>query len=213
MDQMLVYADSLSWGIIPDTRLRLTFTERWPGVFEQGLNARGHPTRVIENCLNGRRSVWEDPFKAGRNGSEGLAQVMEMHAPLRLVLLMLATNDFQRSHDNNAWLSAQGVARLVQIMRQAPIEPGMPVPDILLIAPPLIGQPKGAIAGKFAGADRRCQGLVEALREVAREQATGFFDANRVIRASPVDGIHLDAAAHRVLGEAIATEVAAMLNG
>lgn len=213
MEQMLVYADSLSWGIIPDTRLRLAFAERWPGVFEQRLNALGHPVRVIENCLNGRRSVWEDPFKAGRNGSEGLAQVMEMHAPLRLVLLMLGTNDFQRSHDNNAWLSAQGVARLIQIIRQAPIEPGMPVPDILLIAPPLIGQPKGAIAGKFDGAERRCQGLVEALHAVAREQATGFFDANRVIRASPVDGIHLDAAEHEVLGEAIAAEVAAMLNG
>lgn len=213
MDQMLIYADSLSWGIIPDTRQRLPFTQRWPGVFEQHLTDLGHPVRVIENCLNGRRSVWDDPFKPGRNGAEGLAQVMEMHAPLRLVLLMLGTNDFQRTHDHNAWLSAQGMARLIQIMRQAPIEPGMPVPEILLIAPPLIEQPKGAIAGKFAGAEKRCVGLVEALREVAREQATGFFDANRVIRPSAIDGIHLDAAEHRVLGKAIATEVAATLNG
>ena len=30
MKPILVYADSLTWGIIPDTRLRLPFEERWP---------------------------------------------------------------------------------------------------------------------------------------------------------------------------------------
>ncbi|WP_428622716.1 SGNH/GDSL hydrolase family protein [Sedimenticola sp.] len=212
MDQMLVYADSLSWGIIPDSRQRLAFEQRWPGVFEHNLQARGQNVRVIENCLNGRRSVWEDPFKAGRNGAEGLAQVIEMHSPLKLVLLMLGTNDFQRTHDNNAWLSAQGVARLIQIIRQAPIEPDMPIPEILLIAPPVITHPQGQIAGKFSGAEQRCIGLSEALRQVAQEQATRFFDANQVIHASPVDGIHLDAPAHRLLGEALAEEVTTRYN-
>ena len=64
MKQLLVYADSLSWGIIPNTRERLAFFERWPGVMEDALNLN-HPVRVIENCLNGRRTVWEDPFKPG----------------------------------------------------------------------------------------------------------------------------------------------------
>ena len=30
MQQILVYGDSLSWGIIPSTRQRLDFTDRWP---------------------------------------------------------------------------------------------------------------------------------------------------------------------------------------
>jgi lysophospholipase L1-like esterase len=68
MQQILVYADSLSWGIVPDTRRRWPFTTRWPGVMEQALVNAGHDVRVIEDCLNGRRTVWEDPFKPGRNG-------------------------------------------------------------------------------------------------------------------------------------------------
>src|SRR6202051_2063169 len=104
MQQILVYSDSASWGIVPTTRLRLPFDARWPGVMEIALAEQHHRVRVIEDCLNGRRTVWEDPFKPGRNGISGLAQRMEMHSPLALVILMLGTNDFQFSHPyNNAW--------------------------------------------------------------------------------------------------------------
>jgi len=95
MEQILIYSDSLTWGIIPNTRNRLPFEKRWPGVFENKLNTLGTNVRVIENCLNGRRTTWADPFKEGHDGSVGLAQVIEMHSPLRLVILMLGTNDFQ----------------------------------------------------------------------------------------------------------------------
>jgi hypothetical protein len=59
---VLVYSDSLTWGIIPDTRRRLPFEERWPGVLEKKLNDLGVFARVTEDCLNGRRTVWADPY-------------------------------------------------------------------------------------------------------------------------------------------------------
>src|SRR5262245_23156572 len=119
--QVLVYADSLSWGIIPDTRQRLTFERRWPGVMEIKLNNLGRRIRVIEDCLNGRRTAWDDPFKSGRNGSVGLAERIEAYSPLALVILLLGTNDFQSMHAHNAWHSAQGIAALVSVIRHAPI--------------------------------------------------------------------------------------------
>jgi lysophospholipase L1-like esterase len=126
MNQILIYGDSLTWGIIPETRKRLPFSERWPGVLEAELRKAGHDVRVIEDCLNGRRTVWEDPFKPGRNGLLGLEQRIEAHSPLALVILMLGTNDFQSMHQHTAFHSAQGIAALVRAIRQAPIEPGMP---------------------------------------------------------------------------------------
>ena len=136
LQQVLVYADSLSWGIIPETRQRLPFDQRWPGVMEAALLAAGRRVRVLEDCLNGRRTVWEDPFKPGRRGLDGLAQRIEAHSPLALVILMLGTNDFQSMHPHQAWHSAQGTRCLVQAIREAPIEPGMPVPPVLVVAPP-----------------------------------------------------------------------------
>jgi lysophospholipase L1-like esterase len=211
MQQILVYADSLSWGIVPTTRRRLPFGQRWPGVMENALVGAGLRVRVIEDCLNGRRTVWEDPFKPGRNGVVGLAQRIEVNSPLALVILMLGTNDFQSMHAHNAWHSAQGIGVLVDTIRNAPIEPGMPVPDILVVAPPAIRSPKGPVAPKFEGGDARCAGLAEAYRVVCEERRCAFFDAGTVVESSPHDGVHLDATEHATLGLRVADAVRALL--
>lgn len=210
MQQVLVYSDSLSWGIIPTTRRRLPFEARWPGVMEIALNEQRHSVRVIEDCLNGRRTVWEDPFKAGRNGLTGLAQRIEINSPLSLVILMLGTNDFQSMHPHTASHAAQGIATLVSAIRQAPIEPGMPVPPILVVAPPPILIPRGPIAAKFTGAADKSAGLADAYRSISSELGCHFFDAGSVTSASAVDGIHLDADQHARLGRALAGFVAGL---
>ncbi len=211
MQQILVYADSLSWGIIPLTRRRLAFDERWPGVMEQALNAGGRTVRVIEDCVNGRRTVWDDPYKPGRNGLAGIAERIEAHSPLALVILLLGTNDFQSMHPHEAWHSAQGIAALVQAIRRAPIEPGMPVPPVLVVAPPPFDDPRGPLGPKFAGGAAKSSGLADAFRVVAGELGCAYFDAGSVTPASRVDGIHLDADQHAVLGRALAEVVRPLL--
>lgn len=204
MKHILVYSDSLSWGIIPASRKRLLFEQRWPGVMEIALCVAGQKVRVIEDCLNGRRTVWDDPFKPGRNGLTGLAQRIEIHSPLDLVILMLGTNDFQSMHEHNAWHSSQGILALISAIRFAPIEPGMPVPPILVVAPPAIQTPKGPIAPKFQGGEHKCVGLADAYRQVCEEVNCHFFDAGSVISSSKVDGVHLDLEQHLMLGKAVA---------
>jgi lysophospholipase L1-like esterase len=209
--QILIYSDSLSWGIIPNTRQRLPFDGRWPGVMETALRRKGHRVRVIEDCLNGRRTAFDDPYKPGRNGLVGVEQRIEINSPLDVVILMLGTNDFQSMHPHNAWHSAQGMAALVDAVRRAPIEPGMPVPRILIISPPAIQEPKGPIAAKFEGALKKCVGLAAAYAAVARDLSCDFFDAGQVTTSSAVDGVHLDAEQHAILGTSLAETVSAML--
>jgi lysophospholipase L1-like esterase len=211
MDQILVYADSLSWGIIPDTRRRFGFEQRWPGVMEMELTRMGLTLRVIEDCLNGRRTVWEDPFKPGRNGLVGIEQRIEVNSPLALVILFLGTNDFQSTHAYNAWHSAQGLAAIIAAIRRAPIEPGMPVPPILVVAPPPTQKPKGAIAPKFEGAEMKSVGLAAALEAMAEENDCSFFDAGTVTSSSKVDGVHLDEDQHLALGKALAKKVGELI--
>ena len=144
MRQILVYSDSLSWGIVPSTRKRQPFEARWPGVMELALHAQGQSVQVIEDCLNGRR-IWEDPFKPGtqRTGGPGQSRI---NSPLDLVMLMLGTNDFQsmpaqcrtRRTRRAAWCA----------IRQAPISRA-PIPPILVIVPPRILVPPGPVPPGF----------------------------------------------------------------
>jgi lysophospholipase L1-like esterase len=211
MKQILVYGDSLSWGIVPGTRARHPIDVRWPGVLEQHLAANGTPVRVIEDCLNGRRTVWEDPFKAGRNGLTGLAQRIEVNSPLALIIIMLGNNDFQSMHPHTAWHAAQGVATLIGEIRHAPIEPGMPIAPILIVAPPPVTGPAGTMLDKFRGAELKWPGLADELEKVAGDLGCAYFDAGTACRCSPTDGIHLDAQDHIALGAAVAKVVPPLL--
>lgn len=211
MKQILVYSDSLSWGIIPMTRKRLDFNERWPGVLENQLRQSGNDVRVIEDCLNGRRTVYEDPVKPGRNGLIGLAQRIEVNSPLALVILMLGTNDFQFNHNHDASDAAYGMTELIKAIRSAPLEPGMPVPDVLVVAAPSIMEPKGDIAAKFKGADKKCIGLADAYIKVCADMGCHFFDAGLVTASSTVDGVHLDLEQHALLGKSLSAVVAEIL--
>jgi lysophospholipase L1-like esterase len=212
MQQILVYADSLSWGIIPLTRQRLPFDQRWPGLLEITLRESGKNVRVIEDCLNGRRTVWDDPYKPGRNGLIGLAQRIEANSPLELVILMLGTNDFQSMHEHNAWHASQGIAALVSAIRTSPIEPGMSIPKVLVVSPPVIQKPKGPISPKFEGAEKKCIGLADAYQKVSKELGCFFFDAGLIITTSTVDGVHLDAEQHQAFGNALSKVVMPLLS-
>lgn len=204
MKQILVYGDSLSWGIVPGTRQRLSFDRRWPGILEAELGRAGQAVRVFESCLNGRRTTTEDPVKAGRNGLQGVAQIVEACSPLDLIIVMLGTNDFQVAPAFNAAGAANGIAELVRAMRSAPLEPGMAMPPIMVVAPPPVREPQGTMAEKFFGAQARCDGLSQAYKAMCAQTGCTFFDAASVIEVSTVDGVHIDADQHLRLGRAIA---------
>jgi lysophospholipase L1-like esterase len=96
------------------------------------------------------------------------------------------------------------LAALIGAIRQAPIEPGMPVPPILIVVPPPMEEPRGPIAPKFLGCAAKAIGLADAYREVASATGCHFFDSGSVTSASRVDGVHLDVDQHLVLGKALA---------
>ena len=154
MQQILVYSDSLSWGIVPLTRNRLAFDARWPGVMENRLNEKGRAVRVIEDCLNGRRTVWNcTRTSPGATVSKASRSASEINSPLALVVLALGTNDFQSMHSHGAWQSAQGIAALVAAVRGAPIGARHAGAPVLVMAPPPFGDPRGRSRPKFAGGE------------------------------------------------------------
>ena len=141
-----------------------------------------------------------------------IQQNIEIHSPLALVILMLGTNDFQSMHQFTPWHSAQGIAALVNAIRQAPIEPGMSIPPILIVVPPPIGDPKGPIAPKFMGGAQKCLKLAAAYQEIAKEMDCFCFDAGSITSSSQIDGVHLDQNQHQRLGLAISKIVSKTLD-
>jgi lysophospholipase L1-like esterase len=197
---VLCYGDSVSWGIVPGTRQRHPYEKRWTGML-QGLLGPG--VRVVEECLNGRTTAWDDPFRPQRNGRDLLLPILHSHAPIDLVILFLGTNDLQSVYGVGAYESSLGAGALVDIVQGCRAEPMEVPPQVLLVAPPRIVCPCGAMEEKFRGAAEKSAQFSRCYRRVADERGCFFLDAAELIAPSAVDGVHLDESQHRQFGAGI----------
>ena len=201
--RILCFGDSNTWGYEPGTAVRYGDTVRWPGVLQLLL---GPAYTVIEEGLNGRTTVWEDPLMPGRNGKEYLLPCIESHRPFDLLVTALGTNDLKIKFSASPQDIARGLAMLVKIMRAAAMEWGGNAPRVLLIAPPLIGK-LTEFAEIFTGAAEKSSRLSAWIGRTARELDCEFLDAASLIAADDRDGIHLSADAHKTLAEAVAQKI------
>lgn len=215
MKTILAYGDSLTYGANPQPGgPRHAYEDRWPSVLERGL---GGKARVIAEGLGGRTTAFDDwTADADRNGARILPTLLAGHAPLDMVIIMLGTNDLKPAVNGNALTASYGMRRLVQITRGHFSMLGEPVPEVLLVAPPLVCDTDNSdMMGHFGGLEHALLQASELAQHYARraqEWNIGFFDASTVAQPDPRDGIHLDAANTRAIGEGLVPVVKSMLD-
>ncbi len=106
----------------------------------------------------------------------------------------------------------QGISRLIQLVRNHTWSFGHEVPDILVVAPPLITETANpAFAANYLGATHESAKLATLYRDLADELGCGFSDAGTVAVTTPLDGVHLDAENTRALGRGLEPIVRMML--
>jgi lysophospholipase L1-like esterase len=210
MKTILCYGDSNTWGYSPHTGERFPPDVRWTGVLRQTL---GTDYRVIEEGLNGRTTVWDDPIEgAHKNGKAYLVPCLESHAPFDLITIMLGTNDLKQRFNILPSDIAAGAGVLVEVALRSAAGVGGKAPKVLLMCPPPTAATEGTpFAEMFAGAQEKSQKLAARYRVVAEMLGCAFLDAGEIVVSSPVDAIHFEPDAHRKLGEAVAARVQQML--
>jgi lysophospholipase L1-like esterase len=207
MKTILCYGDSNTWGYRPDTGDRFSRDERWAGVLRRKL---GDGYQVIEEGLNGRTTVWDDPIEGYKSGKEYLIPCLQSHRPIDLVAIMLGTNDLKKRFSLSAYDISNGICALVDIVQRGDAGPDGGAPKVLLMAPPPVGK-LTEFAEMFEGAEDKSKRFSEHYRRVAEEYGCELLDASEVIVSSDLDGIHLEIGEHRKLGEAVAELVKGLL--
>jgi lysophospholipase L1-like esterase len=213
MKRILCYGDSNTFGAATEPRPdeRYLEHERWPGVLAAAL---GTGWRVIEEGLSGRTTVHADPVE-GRflDGSAYLLPCLRSHRPLDIVAVKLGTNDCKMRFNLPACDIAEGVGVLLDIIKRSECGPGASAPRMLVISPaPLLDTfnawPESAEL--FKGGRAKSLELPAHYARIAKLHGAAFLDAGKHIETSPFDGVHYGAAAHAVLGKAVAEVVREM---
>ena len=207
MRTILCYGDSNTWGYDPVTEERFGREARWPGVLAREL---GDGYAVIEEGLNGRTTVWDDPIDAYRNGREYLVPCLESHAPLDLVVIALGVNDLKARLGLSASDIADGAGALVETVQKSATGPDGGAPKVLLLAPPPVGD-LGDSAEMFEGALQKSRSFSRHYARIADKYGCGLLDLAGLVSVSTLDGIHFEAKEHEAIGREVGHRAKAIL--
>lgn len=207
--RVLCYGDSNTWGYRPDRPFqRYPEDVRWTGVLQDRL---GTSVLVIEEGLNGRTTIWDDVFAAGKNGRAYLIPCLESHRPLDLVLVMLGTNDLKMQFRLSPVEVAQGLKALHQVIITSCAGRDNAPPAVILVAPPSV-HPIGVLAALYEGAEAKSEMLSLRISQMATLCNCGFFNAGEVIASSDIDGVHWTGEAHGIFADSLSKLVFHVLN-
>jgi lysophospholipase L1-like esterase len=197
---VLCYGDSITWGYNPVNQDRMTANERWSGVLGKGL---GYKYKVIEEGLNGRTTVWDDPLNHGfKNGLKYLIPCLDTHRPVDLCILLLGTNDMKKRFSLSAMEIARGIKVLIEVIKKSEAGPRGMAPKILLLAPPYISKFNG-FSEEFENAYHISRNLPDLYAQIASDYGCEFIDTSKIIVASELDGVHPDVNEHIKLGNVV----------
>lgn len=203
MKQILCFGDSNTYGLIPGQSDRYSETIRWTGLLEESL--KKYDYKIIEEGLCGRTTIFEDPLRAGRKGTEQLPIILETHKPVELVVLMLGTNDCKKLYAANEQIIGKGIRKLILQIKDM-----LPNSKILLVSPIYLGKgvgEKGYDLEFDENSVRISHKLPNTYYDIAKKEGVYYIAASDYASPSSKDREHLDEEEHAKLAKALLEKI------
>lgn len=207
MKQILCFGDSNTYGLIPGTKDRYDWDTRWTGILAEYIEKEGY--RVAEEGLCGRTTVFEDPVRKNRRGTDSISFILETHSPIDTVVLMLGTNDCKKAYNASAEEIGKGIEEILDKIYD--FDRNI---NVLLVSPIELGN-KIWEEGYDLEFDQKSlatsKKLPKVYEKIAIRRNIGFIQASKYAKPSKADREHLDEDGHKALGNAIISKLESML--
>ncbi|MFI3254774.1 MAG: GDSL-type esterase/lipase family protein [Eubacteriales bacterium] len=182
---------------------------RWTGKTQQLL---GEDFYLIEEGLEGRTTIWDDPLLPHRCGMTALPISLLTHKPLDLVVLSLGTNDCKRYFRVSAEEIASGMEELVKkIQSSTGISKGKTT--VLILAPVPIGEKISRSKSLEYDETSRMKSLElgSLYQQIATLRNCAFLDASNFATVGS-DHLHLEEESHLRTAEEMAKKIQEMFS-
>lgn len=204
---IMCFGDSNTYGESPEGKGRYPRHERWTGILQDRL---GPDYCIIEEGLNGRTSVFEDPVEGDKCGLRQLPPILASHTPLDLLIIMLGSNDLKHRFNATATDVALAAERVVKTAQSVDNYTSDKPFQILLVSPAEVCPQTflGEVFGDRSATSRELPKLFEA---VADRCGVWFLDIAKYAKPSQLDGLHFDRENHKKVAQAMETKIRQIL--
>ncbi|MDD4080670.1 MAG: GDSL-type esterase/lipase family protein [Eubacteriales bacterium] len=207
---IVCYGDSNTWGYDGETGGRMDDDARWTRLLQEKL---GSDYLVMEEGVNGRTTVFEDPLEEGLNGLKALPPALLAHSPIDLLVVMLGTNDCKARFAATPNDIAQGLRRLA--LKAKGMDVWREIPRLIIIAPMVMGEGLYGMpevsASMGPGCVEKSRELPELMRRLSLELGCAFLDSNDSVVPNTTDFMHIARENSGALAEKVAEAILLIL--
>ena len=213
---IVCFGDSITWGFNAEAEIpaqRHAFADRWTQILAKDLGAEYH---LIEEGLNGRTTVFDDPVRGGMSGLSDLTNVLKSHKPISLLVIMLGSNDLKTRFGLSAQDIAVSLGRLLDLASKSDCGVDGQPPEILVLIPPVLSEEISNIyfsPFEMESSLRTSRELRETYPPIAEQFGAHCLDMAQFVTASRLDGLHLDGDMQKPFADALAPVIRTILGG
>lgn len=205
--KILCIGDSNTWGYIPGSGGG-RFNNRWTKVLESILV----DDTILEEGLNGRTIVMDDPGFPERNGIKYLPSILEKNKEVDIVIIMLGTNELKVRFNLSSRQIGENMKEFLDEIYGYYRENDLKLPKLLLVSPIEVSKEVFNIEKVFVDFNEVSYNVAKQFKGVYSEISKlytncHFLAASDYISPSKVDCIHIEEEEHRILGEEIAKKI------
>ncbi len=204
--RVLVYGDSVTWGVVPLEFKRFPSDKRFTGILQASL---GDDYEIIEEGLGYRKAKGENPLMENCDGYKTFPAILSTHLPIDILVIYLGKNDLAKEANKSAQQITDDLESYIPLLNSLldtwENELDIHRPEkVMYVSPVKIIPAIFDIPGYFDGAEEKSNQIPQLIKEMAVRNGVEFFDANSVTEACKEDGVHLDEQGNRNLGEGLA---------
>lgn len=197
MKKIICYGDSNTFGYNPIDGTRYDENTRWTSLLQKKL---GEQYKVINEGMCDRTGFVNNPNGLLFSGPKHFPNFIKTSENIDFLILWIGTNDLMFKYYINISTVEKGVINLItQAQTRAK--------EIIIIPPVILSETilKGSFGDRFDKISiAKSKEVAEIYKTLANAYNCKFFDVNRFVKPSDVDGLHYDENSHKIIAEKLA---------
>ena len=197
MKKIICYGDSNTFGYNPKDSSRFDKNTRWTSVLQNNL---GFKYDVINEGMCDRTGFVNNPKGFLYSAPKHFPDFIAKSDNIDLLILWIGTNDLRFQYDISFSTIENGLENLIKLAETK-------AEKIIIISPVILSEKivEGAFNYQFDKTSIVKSNEVGILyQNLARIYNCIYFDVNKFVKPSDIDGLHYDEHSHKIIAENLA---------
>lgn len=195
---LVCYGDSNTFGLNPKDGSRYDENTRWTSVLQNNLKAK---YKVINEGMCNRTGFVDNPDGFLFSGAKHFSEFISKSVNIDILILWIGTNDLMFQYDINIETVENGLKNLIKLS-QTKAKRIIIIPSVILSENIL----KGYFNDRFDETSiKKSKEIVLVYKKLAEINHCEYFDVNKFVKPSDIDGLHYDEISHKVIADKLST--------